>query len=179
MNDPLSNIFYTLNKVNPDNKLAVFWFNLKQRMKYIIPYNLRQYYRVKVRTIFKPQHSRIRKVVPRYWMDLDYVLIAVNFEIIKSFYEEEYKDGPVDWNSDKVHKEFAKWLEEAYKYITIDRPALEQKIENAYPDSANYPSGKTTYSKLYGKVDKLEKELKDRDTEVMTELIKRREGLWT
>jgi hypothetical protein len=70
-------------------------------------------------------------------------------------------------------------LEGAYKYITIDRPALEQKIENAYPDLANYPSSKTTYSKLYGKVDKLEKELKDRDTEVITELIKRREGLWT
>ena len=179
MSDKLNNIFYHLNNINPDNKLQVFWFNLKERIKYLIPYKFKDFYRTKIRTIYKPHHSRIRKAIPRYWYDLDYVAVMVNFEIIKSFYEDEYKDGPVDWNSDKAHKDFAKWLEGAYKYITKDRPLLEKKTEDAYPDLDSYPTGKTSYNKLYGKVDKLEKELKDKDTDVIVEMINRREFMWT
>jgi hypothetical protein len=112
-------------------------------------------------------------------MDLDYVLIEVNFEIIKSFYEDEYKDGIVDWNSDSRHKKFAKWLESAYFYITKEKPKLEKKIEKSYPDSSNIKLNKKTYKELYGKVDDLEKEIFDKDTKIINELLKNRQFLWT
>jgi hypothetical protein len=179
MNSNLDNIFYIINNVNPDNKLAVLWFKIKQRIKYLIPHRIEKFYRTKIRTLYKPFHSRIRRAIPRYWYDLDYIAVMVNFEIIKSFYEDEYKDGQVDWKSDDGHIEFSKWLERAYKYITKERPALEKKIENAYPDLSTHVSGKTAYKKLYGKVDKLEKELFDKDSEVIIEMIKRRQYLWT
>lgn len=179
MSEKVDNIFYILNNINPDNRLQVLLFKLKERIKYLIPYKIKDFYRMKIRTLYKPHHSRIRKAIPRYWYDLDYIAILVNFEIIKSFYEDEYKDGPVDWNSDDAHKDFARWLEKAYKYITKYRPELEEKIEKAYPDTSTFPSNKSSYNKLYGKVDKLEKELFDKDTEVIVEMIKRRQFLWT
>ena len=58
-----------------------------------IPYPIREFYYNRIKTIWAPQHGRIRKAVPRYWWDLDHVLQVVNFEIIKSFYEDEYMAG--------------------------------------------------------------------------------------
>ena len=131
-----------------------------------IPYQIREFYYEKVKTIWKPQHSRIRKAVPRYWWDLDHVLQSVCFEIIKSFYEDEYKDGPVDWEgSGGDALKFTKWLEEAYTYITSYRKVLEKQIDNAYPN--------------YKKVEKLEQEMEDKDTKVMIELVKWRRHMWT
>ena len=179
MRSNLEKVSLLLNKVNTDNKLSLFWYDLKTRIKYAIPYKYRDFWYHKVRTIYKPQHSRIRNSVPKHWIDLDGVLITVNFEIIKSFYEDEYKDGVVDWNSDAKHKKFAKWLEQAYKYVAVDRAILENKIENAYPDLSKVKSGKKTYKELYGKVGELEKEMFDKDTKVIYELLKNREFLWT
>lgn len=179
MRSNLEKISLLLNKVNTDNKLSLFWYDFKTRIKYAIPYKVREFWYYKIRTIFKPQHNRIRKSIPRYWIDLDGVLIAVNFEILKSFYEDEYKDGLIDWNSDAKHKKFAKWLNNAYKYITEERKNLEKQIENAYPDLSKVKSGKKTYKELYGRVDELEKEMFDKDTKVIYELLKNREFLWT
>jgi hypothetical protein len=175
----LDEIYYIFNKVNPQNKLSLLCFNFKLKIKRLIPYKLKEFYRIKIKTLFKPQHSRLRKIIPKHWMDLDYVLIQINFEIIKSFYEDEYKDGLIDWNSDAKHKKFAKWLESAYHYITTERPLIEKDIENAYPDVSTYPSSKTSYKELYGKVDELEKLMFDKDTKIINELVKNREFLWT
>lgn len=179
MRSNLDKVSLLLNKVNTNNKLSLFWYDLKTRIKYAIPFKIRDFWYYKVRTIYKPQHSRIRNSIPKHWMDLDYVLIAVNFEIIKSFYEDEYKGGLIDWNSDARHKKFAKWLESSYKYITVERKNLEKQTEDAYPDLSKVKSGKKTYKDLYGKVDELEKEMFEKDTKVIYELLKNREFLWT
>jgi len=131
-----------------------------------IPYQIREFYYNKIKTIWKPQHSRIRKAVPRYWWDLDHVLQEVNFEIIKSFYEDEYKAGIVDWEGTGGDSlKFIKWLEEAYTYITSYRKVLEKQIDNAYPN--------------YKKVEKLEQEMEKKDTEVLIDLVKWRRHMWT
>lgn len=143
----------------------VGWF-IRYEIISRIPYQIREFYYNKIKTIWKPQHSRIRKAVPRYWWDLDYVLQEVNFEIIKSFYEDEYKADIVDWEGTGGDSlKFTKWLEEAYKYITIDRKELENQIDNAYPN--------------YKKVEKLEQEMEKKDTEVLIELVKWRRHMWT
>lgn len=173
----LKDISYMLAGVDPKNKLQILWYKLTNEIRLLIPFSVRDYYWKHIRTIWNPKHSRIRKAVPRYWMDLDYVIESVNFEIIKSFYEDEYKDGVVDWEqSGKEAKKFTKWLEKAYQYITKERPELEASM------SASYPSEKIknkTYHELYGKVDYYEKLIEETDTKVLTELIKYRKFMWT
>lgn len=141
------------------------WFYQDNIRRYI-PYQVRDFYWMHIKTIWKPKHCRIRKAVPRHWMDLDHVLQSVNFEIIKSFYEEEYKADIVDWEgTGGAAIKFVKWLEEAYTYITSYRLVLVKQIDNAYPN--------------YKKVEMLEKEMEDKDTKVLTELVKWRRHMWT
>lgn len=141
------------------------WF-YQDNIRRHIPYQIRDFYWMHIRTIWNPKHSRIRKAVPRHWMDLDHVLQNVCFEIIKSFYEEEYKADIVDWEGTGGEAmNFVAWLEEAYKYITIERPLLEKRIDNAYPN--------------YKKVEKYETEMEDMDTQIMIDLVKWRRSMWT
>jgi len=143
-----------------------FWWWVKLQVQCLVPYQVRNFYFYHIKTIWAPQHTRIRKAIPRHWNDLDSVLQNVNFEIIKSFYEDEYKQGPVDWEgSGKEAVKFAKWLEASYEYVSSYRLVLEKQIENAYPN--------------YRKVEKLEQEMEDMDTKILTELVKYRKHLWT
>jgi hypothetical protein len=162
-----------INSVRPPDWLGykptlrdrIGWF-IRYNIISRIPYQIREFYYNKIKTIWKPQHSRIRKAVPRHWMDLDHVLQEVNFEIIKSFYEDEYKAGIVDWEGTGGDSlEFTRWLEWAYMYITSRRKALEKQIDEAYPN--------------YKLVDKLEQEMEKKDTEVLIELVKWRRHMWT
>lgn len=162
-----------INSVKPPDWLGykstwrdkVGWF-IRYNIISRIPYPIREFYYEKIKTIWKPQHTRIRKAVPRYWWDLDHVLQVVNFEIIKSFYEDEYSAGIVDWEGTGGNAlEFTKWLEEAYTYITTYRKVLEKQIDNAYPN--------------YNKLEKLEQEMEDKDTEVLINLVKWRRHMWT
>jgi hypothetical protein len=162
-----------INSVRPPDWLGykstwrdkVGWF-IRYNIISRIPYQIREFYYNKIKTIWKPQHTRIRKAVPRHWMDLDHVLQEVNFEIIKSFYEDEYKADIVDWEGTGGESlEFVKWLEEAYTYITSYRKVLEKQIDNAYPN--------------YKKVDKLEQEMEKKDTKVLIDLVKWRRHMWT
>lgn len=167
----------------------------------ILPYSWQRFYYDHIKTIFKPHHSRLRKAIPRQWSDLTSLIVDVNFEMIKSFYEDEYSKGIVDWEADERHSEFAKWLEASYKYITVERPELQKQMDAAYPE-ANFDNmfvasgedqngrkmyqmksceeryGKS-YEELYGEVNRLEALIDKKDTEVLTELIKRRDYFWT
>lgn len=163
----------SINSVRPPDWLGykstwqdrVGWF-IRYNIISRIPYPIREFYYEKIKTIWKPQHSRIRKAVPRYWWDLDHVLQVVNFEIIKSFYEDEYKANIVDWEGTGGDAlKFTKWLEDAYKYITEDRPTIEKLIEKSYPN--------------YKRVEKLEQDMELQDTTVLIELVKWRKHLWT
>ena len=145
------------------SKLRMFY---ECNVRRFIPHAIRDFYWKHIKTIWSPQHGRIRKAVPRHWMDLDTVLQNVNFEIIKSFYEDEYVAGTVDWeHTGGDAAQFATWLEWAYVYITSHRPALEKRIDAAYPH--------------YKKVEKLEKEMEDQDTDVLMHLVKWRRHMWT
>jgi len=167
----------------------------------ILPYKYQGFYYDRVKTIFKPFHSRLRKAIPRQWSDLTGLIVDVNFEIIKSFYEDEYSKGIVDWQADEHHSKFAEWLEGAYKYITVERPELELQMGAAYPEadfdnmfeepetdkhgnvtrrmkSCEERYGKT-YEEMYGEVNRLEALIDKKDTKVITEMVKNRNYFWT
>jgi hypothetical protein len=168
----------------------------------IFPYRYQRFYFDKIKPIFKPFHSRIRKVIPRQWSDLTQIIIEVNFEIIKSFYEDEYSKDIVDWNSDEHHIKFSKWLESAYKYITVERPELEKQKDDAYPKTDDFSdwfgeektdkNGLVTrtmktceerygkpYEEVYAEVNRLEALIDKKDTKVITDLAKNRNYFWT
>jgi len=151
-----------------------------------------------IRPILNPQNKRIRKAIPRTWVDISHLIEIVNFEFIKTFYEEEYIDGIVDWDAQPEHREFADWLEAAYKYITVERPQLEKDMDAAYPPLRpieewfvpveESPDGGRrfkmvddglTYEEKYGEVNRIEKLIDDKDTELLTEFVKRRHFFWT
>ena len=163
----------------------------------LFPYSWRMTYYDKIKPIFKPQNQRIRKAIPRTWVDVTELVVTVNFEMIKSFYEDEYKADIVDWEATEKHSEFAKWLEEAYEYVTKIRPQLEIDLQNAYPPSKpieemfeRIPQEDGTtrmhmkddgipYEVKYREVNRIEEEIEKRDTEILTEFIKRRNYFWT
>lgn len=164
----------------------------------ILPYRWNMWYYDTLKPIFKPKNSRLRKAIPRQWRDVSCLIVDVNFEFIKAFYEDEYLDGVVDWNDTEHHKEFAEWLDKSYLYITKERPELEKEKENSYPKtSVDFfnsfekivdDQGRTLYQMKddgipydvkYKEVNRLEKLIEERDTEILTQIIKRREYFWT
>ena len=103
----------------------------------ILPYRWNMWYYDSIKPFFKPSNSRIRKTIPKQWSDISGLIVNVNFEFIKAFYEDEYVDGVVDWSATEHHQEFAHWLELSYKWITKRRPELEIEKDNAYPKSSS------------------------------------------
>ena len=148
----------------------------------------------------KPQQKRYRAVIPKTWCDLTELIVIVNLEFIKGFYEDEFLKDSIEWNSQEESKKFARWLKSAYKYVAVNRPKLEQDIDNAYSQAGGWndvfqkgsddngnttwtlkgkTSAKNLYNQRYGKVDRLEKKMKEKDTKIITEMVKYREYFWT
>lgn len=162
------------------------------------PYSWRLYYYDFIQPIINPKNKRLRKFIPRKYADISSLIVDINFELIRSFYEDEYLKSSVDWNFDKKHKNFAKWLEDAYDYITIKRKKLEIDLENAYPpfDIKEWKEsfeeteidGKkmyrmkndgVPYDVKYAEVNRIESLIEKEDTEILIELIKKRDFFWT
>lgn len=160
----------------------------------LLPYRWRLWYWDNVKPIIKPAHKRLRRAIPRKWQDITSLIVDINFELIKSFYEEEYKNGTVDWEgTSKEAAEFETWLKEAYRYITVERPILERRRDEAYPphkpfnemfkplDNGNYELNDDgiPYEVKYKDVIELEDKINGTDTEVLIKLIKHRDYFWT
>ena len=163
----------------------------------LFPYRWRMYYWDKIKPIFKPKNQRIRKSIPRTWRDISHLMVDVNFEFIKAFYEDEYSKDIVDWTGTESHKEFAEWLELSYKWITQLRPQLQLDLENAYPpckpidemfEPIENENGRKMFKMVddgipydvkYGEVNRIEELIDNKDTEILTEFVKRRNYFWT
>ena len=161
------------------------------------PFRWRLYYYDYIKPIFNPSNKRIRKAIPRQYSDITNLIVMVNFEFIKAFYEDEYKADIIDWEATEAHKNFADWLEKAYNYITVERPNLELQRDNAYPDTGNFldrfvpttdDDGKKAYEfkddgipyeVKYKEVNRLEQEIDDNDKRYLIDMILRKDYFWT
>jgi hypothetical protein len=164
----------------------------------LLPYKCSMWYYDVIKPIFRPSNSRIRKSIPRQYRDVTSLIVDVNFEFIKAFYEDEYVDGIVDWTANEHHQEFATWLEKSYMYIIDERPELEKQKGDAYPKRVGdfsdsfveitdengkklykFKDDGIPYDEKYGEVNRLEKLMVERDTDILNQLIKRRDYFWT
>ena len=164
------------------------------------PFGWRMTYYDKIRPLWNDENKRVRKSIPRTWKDITSLMVEVNFEMIKTFYEEEFTAGIVDWECTNGHKEFSDWITYAYNYITKDRPAYEQAMWDAYPPTrplremftpceTDEKTGKVkmykmvddgiSYEEKYGEVNRLEALIEDLDTRVLTDFVKYRGYFWT
>lgn len=165
--------FYTFDEVkesifnyNP-TKWEKFWFGLKYEIHELSWKIYRQ---------FKPCHSRIRNVIPKQWCDLTELTLLVNFEIIKSFVEDEM--DIIDWEQSEETKEAAAWLKSSYKYITEERKQLQDDLETAY-SRVDFLDKTLAYEEKYREVIAIEEKINDTDKEILIGLANHRAWLWS
>ena len=158
------------------------WLMFKKNLSYKIPYQIRNAW-YEFKCFFNPKNKKYRAAIPNTWADVCALIEDVNFAFIKGFYEDEYKSGWVDWEaSGEATSKFAKWLEKAYQYVTVERPQLQKDLDAAYPPltakrltEINHIS----YEEEYAEVHRIEKLIQDKDTKILTETIKYRQYFWT
>lgn len=125
---------------------------------------------------FNPCHSRLRKAIPRRWNDLSELTLSINFEIIKSFVEEEMH--MIDWNSNDAHKEVSAWLNASYKYITEERNQLQEDFSRALTDSTDNKR-ELPYSERYAEPNRIEALIDEKDKSILIGLATHRQFLWS
>lgn len=186
MNWPWTNVEKKLKKLMDEPITSTKTVTVEQLMEDIFnrptPWYEKIYYRSyrflndlvwTVYRFFDPCHKRIRNVIPRKWCDLTELTLLVNFEIIKSFVEEEMHI--IEWSSDEAHKRAAEWLNSSYKYITEVRKKLEDEMSEAYD---NLPEDNDYYVK-YKEVIRIETTIHEMDKDVLIGLANYREYLWS
>lgn len=158
------------------------WLMFKKNFSYKIPYQIRDGW-YKFKCFFNPKNKKYRAAIPNTWADVCVLIEDVNFAFIKGFYEDEYKSGWVDWEgSGEPTSKFAKWLEKAYQYITVERPQLQKDLDAAYPPLTAKrltEINRDSYEEEYAEVHRIEKLIQDKDTKTLTETIKYRQYFWT
>jgi hypothetical protein len=135
---------------------------------------------------FRPLHPRAHKAFPRHkYLDVDTVIENVGFALILDFWYEQVVDGIVSWDTSVGHKECYNWMEDAVKYIQIDRPELKRQLDNAITEavkdfSLTAPIKKNTKAEKAMKLShKLETKINKFDTHHLYNLVKYRGYLWT
>jgi hypothetical protein len=158
------------------------WLMFKKDISLYIPYQIRNAW-YEFKCFIKPKNKKYRAAIPNTWVDVCMLIEDVNFAFIKGFYEDEYKNGIVDWKAsgDECSK-FAKWLEKAYHYVTVERPQLQKDLDAAYPPLSLKRLTEVTrdsYEKEYAEVHRIEDLIRNKDTKILTETIKYRQYFWT
>ncbi len=148
-------------------KWEAFWFNIKFELHELT---------WKVYRLFKPCHSRIRNVIPRQWCDLTELTLIINFEIIKSFVEDEM--DIIDWDHSEETRAAADWLRSSYKYITEERKELQDDLEIAY-SRVDYADKNLPYQDKYKEVIRIEEKINDTDRDIIIGLANHRAWLWS
>jgi hypothetical protein len=158
------------------------WYMFKKNLSLYIPYQIRDGW-YKFKCFFNPKNKKYRAAIPNTWADVCILIEDVNFAFIKGFYEDEYKSGIVDWEAsgDECSK-FAKWLEKAYHYVTVERPQLKKDLDDAYPPLSLKrltEVNRASYEEEYAEVHRIETLINKSDTKILTEIIKYRQYFWT
>jgi len=127
-----------------------------------------------VYSLFKPSHQRIRKVIPRRWCDLSELTLLLNFEIIKSYVEEEMDS--IAWDQSE-HKLAGDWLRGTYNYITVERPTLQEQFSAALTIASQQRS--LPYAERYSETNRIEALIDEKDKQTLEGLAIFRPYLWS
>lgn len=124
-----------------------------------------------------PQQRWLTKVIPRSWSDKSELLPEVVFAFLTDYVDGEKCFEVIEWGKHEGEPDYEAIIKESYDWIKVGRPKLQKAIEEE--SEVAYRSKSKDYQEKYGKLESLEKELQDKDTEVMADIIKIRGVLWT
>jgi hypothetical protein len=126
---------------------------------------------------FNPCHKRIRKVIPRKWTDLTELTLLINFEIIKSYVEEEMDQ--ISWDHHEEYKKVAEWLRSSYEYITKERYELSNEFYKALDEASDSKNRDLPYKERYEETNRIEALIDEKDKQVLIGLANYRQYLWS
>lgn len=135
-----------------------------------------------------PRNRWLTKQIPRTWVDKDTIMEITILACLKHYVEPEGEDafGVLDISNPPEQAEFLREVKRQYELTTQTLVALQEQLKkewDAVPlrgwKDINTSTAKGDYERLYGKIDRLEKEIYDLQTEIMTWVIKHRDELWT
>ena len=157
---------------------------IKNYIQYRIPFIFREFINT-IRAFFNPRQKWLTNKIPYYWIDKDRLWEICILEGIKHYVEEE---KALEFLCNDNPPEQAKFVAEVkYHYDVITRilPELEEQLNIAWKNVPNRSlkdinnSKPGDYERIYGGINKLEKEIFDLKTETMIWAIKKRDHIWT
>lgn len=157
------------------------------------------FYHDQIETRLFPRQKWLYKVVPRHFADIDYLIEEVTFAALINYWENddgesstrtqyEYLDNPEEYfgsnnfNPEDIKAEQAKNKElydemaAAYQWAKTrhgERKRIDELTQSIYQSRQNGEK------KSYERVNELEEEFQQLDTLHLTNIIKRRQSLWS
>jgi hypothetical protein len=132
-----------------------------------------------LKNFISPPYPMWRKTLPRHqYKDVTTIVVESNFNLILDFYQGEKKNGNVDWNAQENTKKFFEELTSVVKWIEEDRIKWEKELNDELSNASKNRKEKD-YEKKYGQYDKLQKVMKDKETEILKWFIDNREFFWS
>lgn len=134
-----------------------------------------------------PRQKWITKKIPRTWVDKDTLLEIVVLESLKHYCAEDGEDvfHVLAQDSPEWQAEFMRQVKYHYELATQKLVALQKELDAEWASIPHFnwkdlnSGDRKSYDEIYGKVDRLEKEIYDLQTEIMVWVVKNRNGLWT
>ena len=124
-----------------------------------------------------PVHPRFQKAYPRWiYSDITEAIVRINFALILDFWHEEIVDGCVDWESDCQHKKFYKYLE---KYVDWIENSYKITQDAEFKAMCEGNDSDLPYEEAYKESHRLEKLIEDKETEILTWMLKNRKYFWS
>lgn len=142
----------------------------------------------------QPRQRWLTKQIPRTWTDKDWLFELVILESIKHHVEQDYGLGfePGDYEFSQNdpeypehQKQFDKEVKTNYDLITQKLPKLQKQLDAEWEKVPHFDLDEINsraagdYDKIYGKTDRLEKEIDAIRTDIMVWAVKNRGKLWS
>ena len=123
-----------------------------------------------------PRRKMRNALFTSQWVDLVELVPQFHFQAIIEFIEVEKAFEKIVWDdpANPTTAEVGKKLKEYYNYVKVERPLLRDKLYKAY-DNLEI----TSESVCYKEIDELDKQIKNKDTELCIWVVQNRELLWT
>ena len=135
----------------------------------------------------RPRNKWLTRQIPRTWQDKDHLMEICILGALKHYCETDGEDcfTVLSTTSPPEQAEFMSKVKHQYELTTQKLVALQKELDTEWDnvphrtlDDINEGT-KDDYERMYGKINRLEKEIYDLQTEIMVWVIKNREGLWT
>ena len=154
----------------------------------------KDFYYTQISSRLRPGQGWLTRKIPKTWVDKDVLFEIVILESVKHHVEKDYGLGfePEDYEKSQANpeypehqKQFDREIKANYELITQKLPELQKELDAAWDKIPHFDLDDINsraagdYEKIYGDVNRLEKEIDDIRTSIMLWAVRNRGSLWT